>query len=362
MITSVLSCNVFRFNNKFYEQRRGLAMGNRIAPLLAIIFLDHIEKISLTSEILLYKRYIDDVFVIGTTKMDVEAALERLNDFDPRVSFTIERPDDNGYLPFLNTRVRITSGQKEWLWYKKPASANILVHSRSAHPNYVKANVVRNLMKTKHKLCTTTDVTVETTITRILDENGYNMIPAAAWFPYSAADGLPLVLPYVGDRPARAVNQVVKQSGLPIRLVFRPPPTLKQLLTSTSLYEDKCPEASCQYCINGKICQLRGTVYLIRCSGCGEKYVGETMRPLRKRLDEHRRALLNPSSYPSESFSRHRTLRHTHEQAPTFTVIVLHRHLTQTLERKVMEAMEIRRHNPEINSKEELREVLGLIS
>ncbi|EYC45601.1 hypothetical protein Y032_0422g1193 [Ancylostoma ceylanicum] len=152
MINSVLSCNVFRFDNKFYEQRRGLAMGNRIAPLLAIIFLDHIEKISLTSGILLYKRYIDDVFVIGITEMDVEAALERLNDFDPRVSFTIERPDGDGYLPFLNTKVKLTSGQKQWLWYKKAASANILVHSRSSHPNYVKANVVRNLVKTKKQV------------------------------------------------------------------------------------------------------------------------------------------------------------------------------------------------------------------
>ncbi|EYB95501.1 hypothetical protein Y032_0159g3298 [Ancylostoma ceylanicum] len=73
--------------------------------------------------------------------MDVEAALERLNDFDPRVSFTIERPDGDGYLPFLNTKVKLTSGQKQWLWYKRAASANILVHSRSSHPNYVKANV-----------------------------------------------------------------------------------------------------------------------------------------------------------------------------------------------------------------------------
>ncbi|EYC28816.1 hypothetical protein Y032_0007g3445 [Ancylostoma ceylanicum] len=86
------------------------------------------------------------------------------------------------------------------------------------------------------------------------------------------------------------------------------------------------------------------------------------MRPLRKRLDEHRRALTNPASYPSESFSRHRTLKHTTERAPTFRVTVLHRHLTQTLERKIMEAVEIKRHNPEINNKEELREVLRLIS
>ncbi|EYC15205.1 hypothetical protein Y032_0037g3382 [Ancylostoma ceylanicum] len=363
MINSVLACNVFRFENRFFEQRRGLAMGNRIAPILAIIFLDHIERASLTSGILLYKRYIDDVFVIGTTEMEVEATLEKLNTFDPHVSFTIERPDDEGYLPFLNTKIRLTSGRKEYVWHKKAASANILVHSRSAHPKFIKANVVRNLMKTKGKLCTATDVGVERKIARILEENGYDNNPTttATWFSHTTSDGIPLILPYVGDRPARAVNELVKQAGLPIRLVFRPPPTLKHLLTSTQVYEAKCPEPDCPYCIGDKICQLRGTVYLIKCDGCGERYVGETMRPLRRRLDEHRRALVNPSSYPSESFSRHRTLKHTSERAPTFKVTVLHRHLTRTLERKIMEAVEIRRHKPEINNKEELRDVLRLI-
>ncbi|EYC06993.1 hypothetical protein Y032_0072g639 [Ancylostoma ceylanicum] len=44
MLDAVLACNIFCFNDKIFEQRRGLAMGNRIAPLLAIIFLDHIER------------------------------------------------------------------------------------------------------------------------------------------------------------------------------------------------------------------------------------------------------------------------------------------------------------------------------
>ncbi|EYC09600.1 hypothetical protein Y032_0059g2956 [Ancylostoma ceylanicum] len=291
MIEAVLSCNVFRFGNKLFEQIRGLSKGNRIAPLLAIIFLDQIEKMSLTSGILLYKRYIDDVFVVGTTGMEVEATFDRLNAFDQHVSYTIERPDDEEYLPFLNTKVRIVQGQKEHVWYKKAASSNILVHARSAHPHFIKANVVRNLIRTKDKLCTTKDLEVEKTISLILEENGYNGNPTTTWLPHATLDGLPLILPYVGEHPARAVNEVVKRSGLPIRLVFRPPPTLKHLLTSTRIYEDKCPEVDCQYCTKEeKICQLRGTVYLIRCEGCGEKYVGETMRPLRRRLDEHRRA------------------------------------------------------------------------
>ncbi|EYC36737.1 hypothetical protein Y032_0862g2742 [Ancylostoma ceylanicum] len=97
---------------------------------------------------------------------------------------------------------------------------------------------------------------------------------------------------------------------------------------------DRTKLPKCQYCTEEQICELRDTVYLITCEGCGEKYVGETLRPPRRRLDEHRRALTNPSSYASESFSKHRTLKHTYERAPMLKVTVLHRHLVNTLEKK----------------------------
>ncbi|EYC07526.1 hypothetical protein Y032_0070g479 [Ancylostoma ceylanicum] len=235
MIKSVLFCNVFRFENKSYEQKRGLAMGNRVAPLLAIVFLDRFEKSSLTSGLLhyYYKRYIDDVFVIGTTEMDVDTTLERLNAFDLKMSFTVERPEVNGYLPFLNTKSRVNHGQKEHLWHKKSASANILVHARSAHPPFIKANVVRNLMKTR-----TSYAWVRTKMCK-------ERLPA---YLMKTATGRVPPLHDVRERPARAVNQVVKRSGLPVRLVFCPPQTLKKILTSTRIYESKCPQSDCQYC------------------------------------------------------------------------------------------------------------------
>ncbi|EYC31018.1 hypothetical protein Y032_0004g1905 [Ancylostoma ceylanicum] len=101
---------------------------------------------------------------------------------------------------------------------------------------------------------------------------------------------------------------------------------------------------------------------MITCRGCGQKYVGETSRPLHKRLDEHRRALQNTSSYPSSSFSRHRTLVHKQAPAPDFDVAILHRSLENPLERKMMEAVKIRRRTPEINSKDEQLGALRLIS
>ncbi|XGW22287.1 hypothetical protein V3C99_004927, partial [Haemonchus contortus] len=111
LIEAALECNIFCFDNKFYKQKRGLAMGNRVAPVLAVIFLDHIEKSSLTSGILFYKRYIDDVFVIGTTEEDLVETLKRLNSHDANITFTREDPGRDGFLPFLNAKTRISEGQ-----------------------------------------------------------------------------------------------------------------------------------------------------------------------------------------------------------------------------------------------------------
>ncbi|EYC40117.1 hypothetical protein Y032_0628g833 [Ancylostoma ceylanicum] len=361
LLQATLDCNVFRFNNNFYAQKRGLAMGIRIAPLLAIIYLDHIEKASLTKGIIFYKRLIDDVFVIGSTYAELTTTLANSNSEDVNIKFTIEEPSRDGFLPFLNTKVRICNGRPDIRWYRKRSSENIILHSRSAHPTYMKVNVVRNLIKTSERIAAGVSDTDET-IQRILFDNGYSSGKMTTWRPYSAPDWLALVLPYVNEQLAKRVNTIVKKSQLPVRLIFRPPPTLKEILTSSRLYEDGCVEEGCRYCIDQKICNLRGTVYMIKCKGCGHRYIGESGRPLRKRLDEHRRAFERPQTYPKNSFSRHRTTVHTRDSAPEFEVVVLHRHLENTLHRKIMEAREIKRYQPEINNREELAEALQLIA
>ena len=169
------------------------------------------------------------------------------------------------------------------------------------------------------------------------------------------------MLPYINERVAKKVNHVVKSSHLPIKLVFRPPANLKKLLTSSRIYEEKCGRNNCTYCVENKICQLRGTVYLVTCEGCSQKYVGETMRPLFKRLDEHVRALRNPPAYPRSAFSRHRTLLHQDEEPPSLKVTVLYRSREAPLERKLLEAITIKRLSPEINNRDELIEAMRLV-
>ncbi|EYC37669.1 hypothetical protein Y032_0773g2236 [Ancylostoma ceylanicum] len=63
---------------------------------------------------------------------------------------------------------------KEFGWYKKPSSMNIIMHSRSAHPIYMKANVVRNIRRTKDKMGGVAMSSNDDQMERILEENGYS--------------------------------------------------------------------------------------------------------------------------------------------------------------------------------------------
>ncbi|EYC29660.1 hypothetical protein Y032_0006g3106 [Ancylostoma ceylanicum] len=336
-------------------------LGIRIAPLLAIVYLDHIEKTSLTAGILFYERYVDDVFVTGTTPSELAVTITNLKSKDVKIKSTVEEPHDDGFLPFLNTRVKIHVGKKEIRWYKKKSSKNIILHSRSAHPLHMKVNVVENLKKTSDGICTT-DSGSDEQVYNILFENGYTEGTVNSWRPYSVPDGIALVLPFLNDSSCKKINTIVRNCGLPVRLIFQPPPTLKEMLTASRVHEAECEQRSCQYCREQKICHLRGTVYIIKCSGCDQRYVGKTERQHRKRLDEHRRAFTHQQSYPTNSFSKHRTTMHTREFAPDFKVKVLHRHLERPLERKIMKAKEIRRLRPETNSREELVDALKFIA
>ena len=62
-----LKSTFFQFEDQFYEQIEGAAMGSPLSPIIANIYMEHFEELALTSSILQPKvwwRYVDDTFVI----------------------------------------------------------------------------------------------------------------------------------------------------------------------------------------------------------------------------------------------------------------------------------------------------------
>nr|CDJ88988.1 Hypothetical protein CBG20427 [Haemonchus contortus] len=122
-------------------------MGQRLAPVLAIVNMSKIEKPVLDRRPVLYCRYVDDCFVACSTQKEMDKCLELLNSQADNIQFTREKPNDKR-LPFLNMQVQLERGFLRTKWYRKPTSKNILVHFGSAHPRKLKRAITANVIRT----------------------------------------------------------------------------------------------------------------------------------------------------------------------------------------------------------------------
>lgn len=67
LLLFVLEHNIFVFNGQYFSQRHGVAMGTKLAPALATLYLTHIEEDfldGLSLRPLVWFRYIDDIFCV----------------------------------------------------------------------------------------------------------------------------------------------------------------------------------------------------------------------------------------------------------------------------------------------------------
>ena len=93
---------LFQFDGQLYEQTDGVAMGSSLGPLLANVFMCHLEE-KLACDCLmphLYRRYVDGN---PTRMLNTDAAtmfLTTLNFLHPVLTFTIELPVDDK-IPFI---------------------------------------------------------------------------------------------------------------------------------------------------------------------------------------------------------------------------------------------------------------------
>ena len=124
LIDFILTHNLFKFNNDHYLQIKGTAMGAKMAPAYANIFMDAIETSFLSSSPLkpsIYFRYIDDIFLIWPDGNDPLAHfLEHANNIHQDIKFTHERSKTT--LPFLDVSVQIAQNKIFTTLHKKPTA------------------------------------------------------------------------------------------------------------------------------------------------------------------------------------------------------------------------------------------------
>ena len=105
----ILTMNNFTFNQQHYLQIHGTAMGTKMAPSFANLFLGMFETNALTNapwQPQTWWRYIDDILMIWTEASDrLKIFLDYLNNIHPTIKFTSSHSLTN--VPLLDVMVSL---------------------------------------------------------------------------------------------------------------------------------------------------------------------------------------------------------------------------------------------------------------
>ena len=115
ILKMVLDNNIFRYKNKFFRQKKGIAMGSKCGPSVANIYVYIYEKKWLTiHKPIFYHRFIDDLGMCVKSAED----LEKLKNSFSNLKLNIEIGDCLPFLDLTISRNKITSFLKYSLYIK----------------------------------------------------------------------------------------------------------------------------------------------------------------------------------------------------------------------------------------------------
>jgi peptide-methionine (R)-S-oxide reductase len=156
VLEHVLYMNNFNFNGKHYLQVGGTAMGTRVAPSFANIFMADFEEryvYNYHTQPLVWLRYIDDIFMVWNhNRESLDSFLKYLNECHHSIKFTSEISDSQ--INFLDTTVHIDMERKLYTdLYCKPTDAhNYLLYS-SAHPKHLLKSLPYSQLLRIRRIC-----------------------------------------------------------------------------------------------------------------------------------------------------------------------------------------------------------------
>ena len=233
-----------------------------------------------------WKRYVNDIFSI-IPKGKREVMLQYINSIHPHIKFTVEQPNVEGSIPFLDTFSKSKGEEIEVSVYRKPTHIARYLDFNSSHLISAKGAVVRALMDRANNVCSSPDILAKEVehLRKVLCYNNYPEWLINKWG--SSDQNGPLLhpengneikkqffisVPYFPDL-SKAYRKIFKYTY--IQVCFKGVNMLKSLLIHP---RDKL-----------SIEQQKDLVYHWQCQadGCKSSYVGETSRSLRERAKEY---------------------------------------------------------------------------
>ena len=163
LLTQVLTMNNFDFNESHYLQVGGTAMGTRVAPCYANTFMGWFEDTyvyTYHTAPALWKRYIDDIFVIWThSELELETFVGHLNQCMPSIKFETDISQEKVH--FLDVTVILgPEGSILTDLYTKPTDSHNYLDFRSAHPKHCRTGIPYSQFLRLKRICSDNDTFV----------------------------------------------------------------------------------------------------------------------------------------------------------------------------------------------------------
>ena len=151
----VLQNNIFNFNDDHYIQEQGTAMGTRMAPAYANIFMHSIESVitSANPQIKFWRRFIDDIFCIidEDRTFQADTLLSAANSVNPNIQFTME--SDKSGVAFLDMFTWIQGQSIHTKPYTKPTDRKLYLRYDLCHPGHQKSGIAYSQALRLKRIC-----------------------------------------------------------------------------------------------------------------------------------------------------------------------------------------------------------------
>ena len=336
-------------------------MGSPLAPTFANAFLSHFEKIWLsecppTFKPLLYKRYVDDTFLLFKDPEHVPKFLTYLNSKHKNIKFTVELENNNS-LPFLDTLLVRDGNHITTSVFRKPTFTGLGTNFLSFVPEQFKVNSIKTLLFRGYSICSDWKLfhkEIEFLKTFFLS-NGYpphifyktlktflNKIHTTTPVPQGNKPTIRYIcLPYYGllSFDIRKKLQKLLKLAYP-DILFRFILTNPCTIGSQFRHKEKPPSDL-----------TSNIIYLFTCLHCKMRYIGETHRNLSLRIPEHLGLSPRsgePISKPSHSNIRLHSLQMAHPcNKGDFKILHRSRNIQDLA---ILESLYIKHLSPELNS------------
>jgi hypothetical protein len=375
LLDAVLSNGYFTFNFKVFKQIRGLPMGSSISAILAIIYVDEIEKQALKvfglHNVSVYFRYVDDIFISLKDEEAADNALHIFNSVNENIQFTIEKPE-NDQLSYLDFTINNEEQPPVFRFYRKKARKDVFVNFHSAIANSQKAKIIQNeISRIKARCSKNVDYIEEAYKFRsVLASNDYSEKFLKSNFDRFinkktvirnqksikiSKNKIFLKTPFVNESFYNSMRSIFVKINKKFNTNFIPysqPRSLKSILNFKILHD--LPKQKCvlKNCVINNIekCYKSMIVYSLYCNHCGNTYIGSTIRALHIRIREH--IIFQKTS------SVYQHVRSCHADISIEVDVLAQADCEKQL--RSIEAGFIKKLKPEINNKEENNDFIFL--